>query len=170
MNKLRAFIAIALTIVTLSQTRPAQSAVGAVVATPVLIAGLAIAGTGVIGGGILAGQCKGDPASKSLCQALVILIAAPVVLVGLVVLDGEQGIAFSELSEEEAARIGVAEAELAVFNAEVDQANMLLADVKAELSKKKTPSEKDSVVAWQRVKDMVSPETYSTMQKIVSQK
>jgi hypothetical protein len=32
------------------------------------------------------------------------------------------------------------------------------------------PTAEDSKIAWDGVKDMVSPETFATMQKIVSQK
>ena len=99
-----------------------------------------------------------------------ILIGAPVILLGLVVLDGEQEVQFRELNRSEAAKIGISAQELAVYNSEIDQANMLMADVKSELSKIEKPTAKDSAAAWVGVRDLVSPETFASMQKIVSQK
>jgi hypothetical protein len=168
MKKLRVFFAVLLTVTTLAHSRPSQAAIGAAVSTPVLIAGIVI--TAVTGVGTLAtlSSCRGD--SSGLCAGLTILVGGPLVLLGLVVLDGEQGVEFKELSNKEASKLGVSATELAIYNSEVDQANMLMADVKSELSEMNKPTAEDSKIAWDGVKDMVSPETFATMQKIVSQK
>lgn len=165
MNKLRTFIAVILTVSTLSYSRPSQATVGAFVSVPVLVAGIVITGGGYWWTGKLIKDCGGD----GLC-GLAILITGPIMLVGLVVLDGEQPVAFRELDEDEASRLGISKSELAIFNSEVDQANMLLADVKTELSKVEKPTAQDSAIAWSEVRDLVSPATYTVMQKIVSQK
>ena len=167
MKSLKVFFAVLLTFVTLTQSKPSQAAVGAVVSAPLLIAGLVIAGGGAIVTATTANSCVGD--SSGLCAGLTLLFGLPVIAVGLIMLDGEQEIAFQELNLSQASRIGVSEAELVVYNSEVDHANMLLAEVKAELSQKTNPSEEDSASAWSNVKDLVSPETFATMQKIVSQ-
>lgn len=164
MKNLKVFFAILLTVVTLTHTKPSQAAVGALVSVPVLVVGLAISGGGVLWTHKLMRDCGGD----GLC-GLAILITGPIILLGLIVLDGEQDVQFRELSNEEAKKIGISKADLAVYNSEVDQANMLMADVKAELSKFAKPTAQDSVNAWSSVKELVSPSTYSTMQKIVSQ-
>lgn len=169
MNKIRLFIALVLTVVTLSQSKPSQATVGAFVAAPVLIAGLAITGTGVIGTAIYASKC-GNGDLNELCKVFILMLGIPVIAVGLIVLDGEQEIAFHELTNAEAAKIGVSNDELAVYNSEIDQANMLMADVKSELSKIAKPTAQDSASAWSSVKELVSPATYATMQKIASQK
>ncbi|MFL5783591.1 MAG: hypothetical protein ACJ76H_03205 [Bacteriovoracaceae bacterium] len=169
MKQLKIFFAVLMTAVTLTHTKPSQAAVGAFVGTPVLIAGLAIGGAGIVTTIAGVASCKpGD--SSGLCQGLIVLVFAPVVLLGLVVLEGEQKVEFRELSKEEANKLGISSNELAVYNSEVDQANMLVADVSAELSKIEKPTSEDSGVAWSKVKDLVSPETFATMQKIVSQK
>ncbi|MFL5783592.1 MAG: hypothetical protein ACJ76H_03210 [Bacteriovoracaceae bacterium] len=171
MQKLKAFIAILLTVVTLTHSKPSQAAVGAAFSTPVLIAGLAIGGVGVVGSVIGLAKCNqqsGD--SAAWCGVIVVLLGVPVVLIGLVVLDGEQQLSFRELNNNEAAKIGVSAQELAVYNSEIDQANMLLSNVKEDLSAINNPTEKDSINAWSSVRDLVSPETYSVMQKIASQK
>ena len=167
MKSLRIFFAVLLTVVTLTHSKPSQATVGAFVAAPVLIAGIAITGTGIVGTAIYASKC-GNGDLNEICKALIVILGIPVIAVGLIVLDGEQDIAFSELSASEASRLGVSEAELATYNSEIDQANMLMADVKSELSKLEKPTAQDSVKAWSAVRDLVSPATYATMQKIVS--
>lgn len=169
MNKLKAFIAVLLTIVTLTHTKPSQAAVGALVSTPVLIAGLVVGGAGLVGTAIGVSKC-GNGESSGLCGAFMILIGAPVMILGLVLLDGEQQVEFRELSKAEAKKLEISSADLEVYHSEIDQANMLIADVKAELSKIAKPTAQDSEKAWSSVKDLVSPETFATMQKIVSQK
>lgn len=168
MNKLRLFIALLLTVVTLTHSKPSQATVGAFVSAPVLIAGIVIAGGGTIVTAVNAAKCDGD--LSSLCAGFIWLLGIPVIAVGLIVLDGEQEIAFTELTAAEAAKLGVTASELEIYNSEVDQANALLADVKSELSKLEKPSAQDSKIAWDAVSGLISPETYATMQKIVSPK
>lgn len=169
MKKLKALIAALLTVATLSHSKPTQAAVGAIVSTPVLIAGLVIAG----GTGVLTiaqvSSCRRNGDSSGLCEGLTLLFGLPIIAIGLILLDGEQGVAFKELSPTQAANLGVSDSDLAVYNSEIDQANMLMNDVKEELAQKKNASEKDSIAAWNALKDSVSPETFATMQKIVSQ-
>ncbi len=171
MNKLRIFFAVLLTVVTLSHSKPSQAGVGALVATPVLIAGLVIGGAGLIGTTIGIAKCNKRPSdSAAWCGLFVLLVGAPVMLIGLIVLDGEQEVQFRELDSQEASKLGISESDLAVYNSEVDQTNMLMADVKSELSRIKNPTAQDSKNAWSSVKDLVSPATYTIMQKIASQK
>lgn len=170
MKKLSAFLATVLTFTTLTYSQPSKATVGAIVSAPVLIAGLVITGASGIFAIKTISDCRRSGDNSGLCEGLTILITAPVLLVGLIVLDGEQGLEFSELNSKQAAELGVSEAELAVYNSEVDQANMILEQVKSELSQIKNADEADSRKAWSAVQDFVSPETFSTMQKIVSQK
>ncbi len=168
MKSLRVFIALLLTVVTLTASKPSQAAVGAAVSTPVLIVGIVIAGgAGVVTLSTLHG-CRGD--SSGLCSGLTILLLGPIVLLGLVVLDGEQQVEFRELNKAEAAKLEIAASDLATYHSEIDEANMLVAEVKTELSKIEKPTSEDSAAAWGKVKDLVSPATFSVMQKIVSQK
>lgn len=171
MKSLKIFFAVLLTVVTITHSQPSKAAVGALVSTPILIAGLYI--TAVTGGTTIYSyiSCnRGDHDESGLCSAVTLLFGLPLIALGLIVLDGEQGVQFQSLSLEQANQLGVSEAELAIYNSEVDQANMLIEEVKTELSQQKNPTEQDSVVAWNNLKDLVSPETFATMQKIVSQK
>lgn len=167
MKQLRLFLAALLTVTTLSASKPSQAAVGAFVAAPLLIAGVVVAGGGVVTYAIGSKDCDDQ---YGLCKGLWQLFMAPVVLIGLVMLDGEQQVAFNELSSAQASKLGISEADLAIYNSEVDQVNMLAADVKSELSQLKKPTLKDSAAAWSNVKDLVSPETYAVMIKIAEQK
>lgn len=169
MKKLKAFFAVLLTVATLSHSTPSQATVGIFTVTPVLIAGLAITGGGAIGTAISAGKCSTGEA-QGLCQALMIILGIPVLALGLIVLEGEQEIAFRELNSAEAEKIGVSSNDLEIYNSEIDQANMLMADVKTELSRMNKPTAKDASKVWNDVKELVSPATYSTMQKIATQK
>lgn len=168
MNKFRLFIAALLTVVTLSHSKPSQAAVGAFVGAPLLIAGVVVAGGGAITYALGKDQCGSN--EYGLCSGLWGLFTAPIILIGLVLLDGEQQVAFGELSPEQAKSLGVSAADAAIFNAEVDQVNMLMQDVKEELSQIKKPTVNDSAAAWSNVKDMVSPETFAVMKKIAEQK
>ncbi len=171
MNKLKAFIAVVLTFVTLTHSKPSQAAVGALVSTPVLIAGLVIGGAGLIGTAVSVSKCgDGGGEGQGLCKAFIVLIGAPIILIGLVLLDGEQEVGFRELSGIEATALDISRAELALYNSEIDQANMLIAEVQTELSKIAKPTAQDSQNAWSDVKELVSPATYGVMQKIASQK
>lgn len=173
MNKLRLFIALILTVVTLSHSKPSQAAVGAFVGGAVLIAGLVISGgavVGTIGGFVICDRTNDNGDMAGACAIIPMVLGTLALGVGLVVLDGEQGFEFRELTSVEASKLGVSSSDLAIYNSEVDQANMLMEDVKAELSLKEKATAEDSKAAWDAVKDMVSAETFKTMQKIVSQK
>jgi hypothetical protein len=167
MKTLRVFVALLLTVATLTHSRPSQAAVGAAFSAPVLIAGIVIAGGGSIVTVKMLHDCRGD--SSGLCAGLTALVLGPIVILGLVILDGEQKVEFKELNLSQAQKLGISSQELAVYNSELDQANMLVADVQSELSKIENPDETDSAAAWNAVKEMVSPETFATMTKIVSQ-
>lgn len=165
MKTLKLFIASLLIACTLTSTQPAKAAVGAFVGGPLLIAGLVVAGGGAVSYVVAEKTCENW--AECLVAGLIIM---PILGVGLILLDGEQIIAFQELDSDTAAKLGVSETELAVFNSEVDQANMLAEEVKASLLKLKKPTPEDSAKAWLAVESFVSPETFGIMKKIAAQK
>jgi hypothetical protein len=172
-NKLKVFFAVLLTVATLTHIKPAKAAVGAFVGGPVVVAGLYIMGGAVVGtiGGLVACEVTNDNGDMAgACGVIPMILGTLAAGVGLLVLDGEQDYQFQELSPAHAKKIGVTPEELVVYNSEIDQANILMAEVKIELSKIEKPTAQDSVVAWSAVKDLVSSETFATMQKIASQK
>lgn len=171
MNKIRIFFAVLLTFVTLTHSKPSQAAVGLFTGGSVAVVGLAVIGTGVVGG-FIATEIMTDGCSELGCLIGIIpfIAGAAVAAIGVVILDGEQSIEFQALDKAAAAKLKLSEVERLSFNEELDQANMLLADVSAEMSKIAKPTAQDSVNAWNEVKDLVSPATFSAMQKIASQK
>lgn len=150
---------------TLSVSRPAQAAVSLLTLNgPLAVAGLAVflpsgyVAVSIEEGGVFR---KGG---KPLYMASIVGF-----FVGAMILDENQSMSFAEVSAADAAKLDLSEAELASFNDEVDQANALLEEAEAELSKLSNPSLEDSKMIWASLKDSVSPETFSAMQKITSQ-
>jgi hypothetical protein len=167
MHKLKAFFAILLTVVTLTHSQPSKAAVGAMAAASgVATAGLILTATGAISIPILCNVKGGD------WGVMVLLMIASVASVGIgvIVLDGEQQLLFNQVNPKDTAKLGLTSEEVQSFNEELDQANMLLSDVTLELTKMNKPSSQDSAKLWNEMKDLVSPATFSAMQKIASQK
>ena len=172
MHKLKLFLAVLLTVTTLTHSKPSHAAVGAFTAgSAVAVVGLVVMGAGAVGGVYFTAKILKKCDGLSCFKAIIpILGGAAVIFGGLMILDGEQEIEFKALNQKEASLLNVSEADLALYNSEIDQANMLMANVTSELSKISNPSADDSVAAWNDVRDFVSPATFSVMQKIVSQK
>ncbi len=162
MNKIKVLFAILLTVVTLTHSKPSQAVVS------VATGGAATVGLYMIGGGVLGTAYVGSTCSEIGC--IVGIIPLAFAAIGLLVLEGEQEMEFQSINAQSAAKIGLTEEERLSFNEELDQANMLLEEVDAKMSQLKYASPQDSVNAWNSVKDLVSPATFSAMIKIASQK
>ena len=98
------------------------------------------------------------------------LIGAALGVIGIIVLEESQSMSFDQISQEDALKIGLSSIERTQFNSEIDQVNALAFHVDSELSGLANPTVNDSVNIWDSVKDAVSPETFSAMLKIASQK
>lgn len=150
-----------------------QAAVGLVASGGVAILGLAMAGGSVVTFGVAAtiasGSSCGDCAGAAI-GFLGILLLIPFVL-GLLLLDGEEGqqVAFSTLDLEQAAEIGVTKSELKIYNSEIDEANMLMAQVTQELAVQEDASPEQAKKLWDELSDSVAPATFKVMQKIAQQ-
>jgi hypothetical protein len=172
MKNLSKFFVVLLTVAMVMQATSSEAAVGKIIGNKrVVVVGLAMTGSGVA---IAAG---GAAIVNATCQDLGCLAVlfplmggAIVGAAGLITLDGEQEIAFTALDKASAAKLQISEAERTSFNEELDQANIILADVATEMSKMAKPTAQDSVNAWNQVKDLVSPLTFTAMQKIAAQK
>lgn len=168
----RALTLATLTTFSVSVSRPSHALVAVGMLEPAMIlAGIGIAGAGAIG---IVGGYKLSKSESILKQfgGYVIGIAGTLTSgYGLLILDGEsvRMMEFSELSSETSANLGLTPAEVASYHAELDQVNFLLAEVHGELSSIKKPTVTDSAEAWAKVKDSVSPETFSALEKISSQ-
>ena len=169
MKTIKTFIAVVLTVSTLSYSKPSQAVVSLATGGTALI-GLSMMGVGVVGG-VVATAIVGQGCRMEGCYVVLVpvVIGAGIAAIGLLILDGEQQIEFKALTKAEAAKLGITGSELAAYNEELDQANMLLSDVAEEMSKLEKPSAEDSINAWKQVKDLVSSETFTVMQKISAQ-
>jgi hypothetical protein len=172
MQKLRVFFAVLLTVVTLAHTTPSEAAVGKIIhSQKTVTVGLWMSGGGVAfaaaGVGLVSATCVD---LGCLAVLFPIAVGGAVALAGLVTLDGEQNLQFKSLSQADAMKIGATTYEMQSFNSELDQANILLTDVSEQINNMKNATVEDSVRIWDEVRGLVSPSTFSAMQKIVSQK
>ncbi len=161
MNKLKLFFAVFFTVLTLTNSKPSQAVVS------LATGGTAIAGLAIMGGGVALTYVALKTCPSECAPVLLLPLFSGAL--GLIVLEGEQTVGFRPLNSVEATKIGLSQEEILSFHEELDQANMLLSDVSVEMSKITEPTAQDSANAWNSVKDLVSPATFSAMIKIASQ-
>lgn len=155
MNKLRVSCAVLLTVLSLTHSKPSQAVVGTG-------GGAAIAGLALMGGGYLYTRKCNDLGCLPLGTVMM--------LAGLIILDGEQQVEFKSLNQEEAGRVGVTADELSSYNSELDQVNIVLAQVSAELSEIEKPDAKSAISFWNNYSDLIDPLTFAAIKKIAAQK
>ena len=90
------------------------------------------------------------------------------ILAGIVLLDEEGKPSFGELNSEQAKKLNITKSEMDIYNGEVDQANIIFAEVASELNADSTREQ--AKASWANYEDMLSPETMKTMKAIVSHK
>ncbi len=151
-----------LAVLTLSTATPSKAAVGGITTNPVLVysgLGLWAAAQGAVF--VFPERNGGGSAWPVL----------PLFILGTILLDGEDGqsVQYTALDKVSAEKLKMTEAERLSFNAEIDQANSLVAEVSAELSHIENATAKDSAAIWSNMKDLVSEETMNAMIKINSQ-
>lgn len=169
MKKLSGFLAIALTVSTLTVSKPSHSAVSLVTFN----APLALMSLGMLAGAGIAGivgdknyHSNNDVIANG--SAFLMIGAAVIAVVGIVTLDGEGGqkIQFAELSQKEAKLLGVTAEEKRIFNSELDMANQVFTQVTTDLDRMEKPQAKDAKALWEQYESMLSVETVSVMKKI----
>ena len=172
MKKIRVLLAVMLTILSLTHSHPSQAVAGLVSGGGAIV-GLKLIGygaSGVVGTMVVGTILRESGGDIETTLTGLWLVSAAATLVGIVILEGENQIAFQPINEESKSKLGLTEKERLSFNEEIDQANMLLREVNQDLEKLEKPSEQDLVKAWNQVKDLVNPLTFSAMVKIASQK
>lgn len=167
------FIALTVTL-TMTASKPSQAAIGAIFSPALVTAGLYIAGgsaaasaTGFLATEVIPG-CSWDNECGSTTIAIGIYGILGAIL-GLVILDDEQTVAYTTLSSKEAMKAGLNPFELRGFNTEIDQINALAAFVDTELERMQKPTKEDSANLWREVKDSLSPEAFSGLIKVTNQ-
>lgn len=159
---------LALTIVlTMTASKPSQAAIGAIFSPVLVTAGVVVAGGGgaLIGVGLFA-PCEADGCLANLGP---FIVGSFIALLGLVILDDKQTVAYTTLNTADARKAGLNPIELQSFNAEVDQINALAAYVDSELERMNKPTKEDSAALWSEIKDTLSPEAFSGLVKVTSQ-
>ena len=169
MKKLSGFLAIALTVSTLTVSRPSHSAVSLVTFN----APLALMSLGMLGGSgvvaIISSKFEHNDNDVLATGAVFGYIGSAIVAaVGIVALDGEGGqkLAFAELSPKQAKQLGASAEETRIFNSELDMANQVFSQVTSELDRMEKPAAKDAKALWEQYESMLSVETVSVMKKI----
>ncbi|MES2526571.1 MAG: hypothetical protein V4598_05765 [Bdellovibrionota bacterium] len=169
MKNLSRFLAVVLTVSTLTVSKPSHSAVSLVTFNaPLALMSLGmLAGSGVVA--IISSKFEHDNSDILATGAVFGYIGSAIVAaVGIVTLDGEGGqkIAFAELSQKQAKILGVSSEEKRIFNSELDMANQVFAQVTSELDRMEKPKAQDAKALWEQYESMLSAETVSVMKKI----
>jgi hypothetical protein len=160
MNLFKSTLLAFFTVTILSTSGPAKAVVGLISGTvPLAISGLVMGA-----GGLAATEIYAKQQNVFLAMAGALTSA-----VGVILLDDGQNFHFHKVSQTEGNKIGLTSAEVASFNSEIDQVNALASHVGSELSGLTNPTVNDSVAIWASVKDAISPETFTAMQKISAQ-
>lgn len=175
-SNFKKFVSMSTLAVAISQVAvPAQSAhalVGFLSWNPVLMGMGLAATTGALvlaeGGAGLVRAVAGEPTYMEYGVAYTF---AGVGALGMIVLDGEgmQTLAFQEISSADAKRLGVNEIERLSFNSELDQVNLLTAEIQVRLNEQTSPTAAMAKDLWEGTRDCLRPDTFSAMQKIAAQ-
>lgn len=169
MKKLSGFLALVLTVSTLTFSRPSHSAVALVSFN----APLALMSLGMLAGAGVAGivgdkmyHSNNDIISSG--GAFLQVGAAIIAIVGIITLDGEGGqkIEFAELSQKQAKLLGATTEETRIFNSELDMVNQVFTQVIGDLDLMEKPKPQDAKALWEQYESMLSAETVSVMKKI----
>ena len=148
---------------------PVQQSQGAVAAGMAVFGspaagGVALAGLGSIGVGFLA-TMSARSCDGGTCLAAFALGA----VAGLVLLDESGGnVTFEAIEDFEAKALGLTQKEAAIYNSEIEEANILFEEVKSNLTGESSIEEAKSV--WADYKHLVSDETYKAMTVMATEK
>lgn len=91
------------------------------------------------------------------------------VITGAILLEDNAGrIKFNTISFEGAKKSNLTVSEMIAYNAEINEINLIFAEVISELEE--NPSKENSVSIWNSYKDTLSNEAFSALNKIISNK
>lgn len=158
MLKFLSSVAIALTLV-FAPVQKSEAAVGLIAAPAVIVVGGVVAAVG----GVLTidafaeGPICTAPGFDGILSCLFTgVVGLSLAGVGLLILDGEQELAFAEANSSMKHLKGVSAEEIAVYNSELDQLNAINAEITAEVKADKSV---DAKARWSEMSSLVSPET-----------
>jgi hypothetical protein len=159
MKKFFASFAVTITLL-FAPIQKADAAVGIVATPAVLVVGGVVAAVGGVGlidtltdVGLI---CKLPGFDGFFSCFGEFVVGAALSVAGLVILDGQQTLAFEEVSPSMKHLSGVSAEEIAVYNSELDQLNAINAQITAEVSANKNL---DASARWSEMSDLLAPAT-----------
>ncbi len=146
---------------------PARSAVGVSFAAPAaVVAGVAVLAVGAAGA---YGGYRLIKTGNTVLGVAAMVTAAAGGYFGFILLDGEQTAKFSELTSVGAEALGISQAELEIYNSEVEQVNAIAREIGSELESQNSESVELARDMWQDLGSALSPETMKTVIAIAQQ-
>lgn len=95
----------------------------------------------------------------------------PLFLFGLVILDEEGKITFTEMTKEKAEKAGITSDEMKFFNDEIEEVNATKDDIASEISLIKNQEEKaqEALNIWEEYSkdNALAPQTFRALQKLI---
>lgn len=150
-------LGLVLCLLTLSLPQKSQAGIGLLISsrtTRVVGGTMAIAGAATTGTSIILNAIFGNSYTLLGISAL----GAVGAILGLVVLDEKNAnLEFKVISNEMAPKIGVSETELSIYNAEIEELNVVKEEIESKVSS--DVSKKEIIARWSEYKDTLSPET-----------
>lgn len=160
-------IALTISIVPVKKSEAAIGGVVALAGNPAVGGKVAIAGLGVFAGGTLLSIATGTSGG---CEGGICIIPAFFgFLGGVILLDEETGsFEFSQLDNQAVKELGITEREAETYNSEIEEVNIIFAEVSGSLDEESSVEESKEL--WAEYSEFVSPETFQVMQKLASVK
>lgn len=152
------------TLITLVPVKNSNAAVGAAMAlfaapagATVALTGLTVSGTGYI----ISETNPGDFGSA--------LVGGMAFWIGLLILDEQtNAVNFTQIDQDAALKLGLESEKVAIYNLEIDEANMIFEEVSSLLDADSSTDEARAL--WDEMSEFVSAETFEVMQGIASAK
>jgi hypothetical protein len=155
---MKAFLATVLSVSILFSTAPkAEAGVGLLLRDEAVksMGGIVgVSGLATLGGGIFLSSIFGYNG----VLAMAVVVGYSAAITGLIILDEKNAdLRFTPMTLETAGGLGVTSAELAVYNSEVEELNLIRSEVESRINRQSTQEEVNQI--WMGYKDYLSPET-----------
>jgi hypothetical protein len=156
-----------------SQAHAGVGVAGLGAGVPAAVALVALGGSGVAAGlGVVIYACALDhgasPIEYFFGCALIGGFGLGLSAVGLVILPDRAELAFGQLSDSGAVRLGLSEREITAYRSELDEINAIRQEVVVRLSRMETPSVEDGRALWLEYRDSLSPDAFAALEKVSS--
>lgn len=137
---------------------------------PLVVAGGVVAGLGVSVGTLYCYDNHDNGLGRVIGCMFVGLPAYAVAAIGLVLMDGESDLAFTELNVEQALALEVTPEQALAFNSELAEINSIRqtiqAEVRARADKGETPTSDEVSTLWREYRPMMSNDAFAALEKV----